>query len=291
MTERRDGVQVLSRAALLLRELSVAPEGLTPIALADRVGLPRSTCYRIVGALCQEGFMRLAPSGKLHIGAGLISIAAAGRRELRHEAAPFLRRLSLELHETVELVVLDGDEALFTDQYVPQRSLRVVAEVGDRFPLYCTACGKAILAELPDEEAERLIPDRIRPLTGHTIVDRRALLREIEAARAAGVAFDRQEHTLGVSAVGAAVQDPGGLDGRHHGGHAGRPSRGPGGAHRRRAPARARRHPEGRRARRLRRGPARQTEPALVQRRRIDSGFRRPVPYPRYGIKCPPCGQ
>ena len=76
-TDRRDGVQVLSRAALLLRELSVAPEGLTPIALADRAGLPRSTCYRIVGALCDEGFMRMAPSGKLHIGAGLIGIAAA----------------------------------------------------------------------------------------------------------------------------------------------------------------------------------------------------------------------
>jgi DNA-binding IclR family transcriptional regulator len=210
MAERRDGVQVLSRAALLLRELSVVPEGLTPIALADRVGLPRSTCYRIVGTLCQEGLMRLSPSGKLHIGAGLIGIAAAGRRELRHEAAPYLKKLSLELHETVELVVLDGDEALFTDQYVPQRSLRVVAEVGDRFPLYCTACGKAILAELPPGEADRLIPSPIQPLTSRTIVDRQALLREIEAARASGVAYDHQEHTLGVSAVATAVEDAGG---------------------------------------------------------------------------------
>jgi DNA-binding IclR family transcriptional regulator len=208
--DRRDGVQVISRAALLLRELSLVPEGLTPIALADRVGLPRSTCYRIVGALCQEGLMRLAPSGKLHIGAGLISIAATARRELRHEAGPYLKKLSLELHETVELVVLDGDEALFTDQYVPQRSLRVVAEVGDRFPLYCTACGKALLAELPQEEAEQLVPQPIVPLTSHTIVDRGALLDEIEAARSAGVAFDHQEHTLGVSAVGAALRDSGG---------------------------------------------------------------------------------
>jgi DNA-binding IclR family transcriptional regulator len=210
MAERRDGVQVLSRAALLLRELSMAPEGLTPIALADRVGLPRSTCYRIVGALCQEGLMRLTPSGKLHIGAGLIGIAAAGRRELRHEAGPYLKRLSLELHETVELVVLDGDEALFTDQYVPQRSLRVVAEVGDRFPLYCTACGKALLAELPPAEAERLIPDPLEPLTRFTKLDRRALLEELDVVRVTGVAFDHQEHTLGVSAVGAAVRDAGG---------------------------------------------------------------------------------
>ncbi|HET6476250.1 MAG TPA: IclR family transcriptional regulator [Thermoleophilia bacterium] len=203
-------MQVLSRAALLLRALSVTPEGLTPIALADQVGLPRSTCYRIVGALCQEGLMRLSPSGKLHIGAGLISLAAAGRRDLRHESAPLLERLSLELHETVELVVLDGDEALFTDQYVPQRSLRVVAEVGDRFPLYCTACGKALLAELPDAEAARLVPPRLEPLTSHTIVDRDALFREVEEARITGVAYDHQEHTLGVSAVGAALKDAGG---------------------------------------------------------------------------------
>ena len=154
--------------------------------------------------------MRLAPSGKLHIGAGLIGIAAAGRRELRHEAAPYLKKLSLDLHETVELVVLDGDEALFTDQYVPQRSLRVVAEVGDRFPLYCTACGKALLAELAPAEAERLIPDPIKPVTRHTILDRRLLLEEIDVVRATGVAYDHQEHTLGVSAVGAAVHDPGG---------------------------------------------------------------------------------
>ena len=102
--------------------------------------------------------MRLAPSGKLHIGAGLIGIAAAGRRELRHDAGPYLKKLSLDLHETVELVVLDGDEALFIDQYVPQRSLRVVAEVGDRLPLHCSACGKALLAELPQAEAERSHP-------------------------------------------------------------------------------------------------------------------------------------
>ena len=154
--------------------------------------------------------MRLAPSGKLHIGAGLISIASAGHRELRHEAAPYLKRLSLELHETVELVVLDGDEALFTDQYVPQRSLRVVAEVGDRFPLHCSACGKALLAALPQAEAERLVPHKLEALTRFTNINRASLLHELEEVRRTGVAYDHQEHTLGVSAVGAAVHDPGG---------------------------------------------------------------------------------
>jgi len=208
MAERRDGVQVLARAATLLRSLAAAPEGLTAIQLAERVGLPRPTVYRIVGTLCQEGLLRQSSSSsKLHIGPGLLAIAAAGRRDLRHEASPYLELLSRELDETAELVVLDGDAALFVDQHVPQRSLRVVAAVGDRFPLYCTAGGKALLAELPHAETERLIPDEITPLTRHTIVDRRALFKELDIVRRTGVAYDHQEHTLGVSAVGVAIRD------------------------------------------------------------------------------------
>ncbi|MBE3034754.1 MAG: helix-turn-helix domain-containing protein, partial [Actinobacteria bacterium] len=46
MAERRDGVQVLSRAAQMLRRLAAESDGLTSIELADRVGLPRSTAYR-----------------------------------------------------------------------------------------------------------------------------------------------------------------------------------------------------------------------------------------------------
>ncbi len=210
MSERRDGVQVLERAAQMLRALSAEPNGLTPIELADRVGLPRSTAYRIVGTLTSEGFVRASPGGKLFIGAGLISIATAGRRDLRHEAAPYLEQLSHELHETVELVVLDGGEALFTNQFVSSRSLRVVAQVGDRFPLHCTACGKALLAELPLDEALQLVPDRLERYTPHTNVDRRRVFEELDAVRATGVAFDHQEHTVGVSAVAAAIHDASG---------------------------------------------------------------------------------
>jgi DNA-binding IclR family transcriptional regulator len=210
VTERRDGVQVLERAAQMLRALSAEPDGLTSIELADRVGLPRSTAYRIVGALASEGFVRVSLGGRLFIGAGLIGIATAGRRDLRHEASPYLERLSHELHETVELVVLDGGDALFTNQFVSSRSLRVVAEVGDRFPLYCTACGKALLAELPHAEAVRLIPRKLKAHTPHTNVDREDLLKELDLVRSTGVAFDRQEHTVGVSAVGAAIHDAAG---------------------------------------------------------------------------------
>jgi DNA-binding IclR family transcriptional regulator len=80
--------------------------------------------------------------------------------------------------------------------------------VGETFPLTCTANGKAYLAQLPDAAVEKLIGRVYAPRTPNTITRLEALLKELAAARRSGVAFDREEHTLGICAVGVALQDP-----------------------------------------------------------------------------------
>jgi DNA-binding IclR family transcriptional regulator len=201
-------VQVIARASEILRQLAAAPRGLSLAELAARVGLPRSTTHRIVRALSQEGFVLVSPSGKLRIGPSLIHIAVASRRDLRHEAAPYLERLSHEVHETVDLGVLDGADVLFIDQYASQKNvLRIVSEIGGRFPLYCTANGKALLAAMSDDEVDALVPSHLPRHTPATITDRRALHEELEQVRLTGVAYDREEHTVGIIAVATAVRD------------------------------------------------------------------------------------
>ena len=79
--------------------------------------------------------------------------------------------------------MLDGGEVLFIDQYISRRALRVVAEIGARFPLYCTANGKALLAALPPEETERLVPRQMKAHTEFTVTDRVALFRELRSGR------------------------------------------------------------------------------------------------------------
>jgi DNA-binding IclR family transcriptional regulator len=106
--------------------------------------------------------------------------------------------------------VLDSGQVLFVDQYTSQRRLRIVSEIGARFPLHCTANGKALLAELSLEEVWRLVPEELPALTEHTITRREKLLEELARARAEGVAYDREEHTVGMSAVGTAVRDAAG---------------------------------------------------------------------------------
>ena len=65
-------------------------------------------------------------------------------------ARPFLERLSEELHETVDLSTVKKDHLVFIDQVIGPQRLRTVSAVGETFPLYCTANGKAYLAQLSD---------------------------------------------------------------------------------------------------------------------------------------------
>jgi DNA-binding IclR family transcriptional regulator len=203
------GVQVIARAAQILRALDGEPDGLSLSQLARRLDLPRSTVHRVVSALADEGLLAPAsPNGRMRLGPELARLALASRRELRAELRPYLQRLFDTLNETVDCAVLDGDHLRFIDQIAAPHRLRAVSSVGATFPLHCTANGKALLAELSPEEVSRILPTRLRRCTPATITVRAELVAELEQVRVTHVAFDREEHTTGISAAGIAIRDP-----------------------------------------------------------------------------------
>ncbi len=202
---------MLRRAVEILRVLQGEGEGLSLSQIAARVSLPRSTVHRIVSALAQEGFVAPAsPTGRVRLGPALASLGLAADRDLLLDVHPFLARLSREANETVDLAVLEYDHVLFVDHIGAPRRLRAVSAVGSTFPAHCTANGKALLAALPDDQIERLLPAELPAFTPGTLTDRASLLAELGRVRADGVAFDREEHTVGICAVGALVHGPGG---------------------------------------------------------------------------------
>lgn len=206
-SERRMGVQVIARAAEICRELATATDGLTTAELVERVGLSRPTVYRILRALMDEDFVRQVEPGRYAVGPAFLVIGGSTYGGLRHDMRPFMKDLSSELGETIDLAVLDNGEALFVDQFVAVRGLRVVAHMGARLPLHCTASGKALLAALPPDEAERDVPDVPQAYTPNTVTDRAALLQEIDEVRRTGVAYDHEEYVMGVCAVATPVHD------------------------------------------------------------------------------------
>jgi len=173
------------------------------------VDLARSTVQRIVAALEAEKLLIAAsPNGRVRLGPALLRLAASVETDFVALARPYLRELSAELRETVDLSALRKTNMVFIDQMVGPQRLRTVSAVGELFPLHCSAPGKAVLATLPVAEIERLIGRDYERRTPFTLVTLPALLADLAEIRESGVAFDREEHTEGISAVAVALRDP-----------------------------------------------------------------------------------
>ena len=208
-TRSQSQVQVIARAAAILRALEDEAAGLSLGQIAQRVNLARSTVQRIVAALEAEKFLIAAsPTGRVRLGPTILRLAASARTDFVAVARPYLTQLSSELKETVDLSVVKKDHLIFIDQVIGSQRLRTVSAVGETFPLHCTANGKALLSVLPEEKLNRLLKGPLARMTPSTITRAADLMKEIEACRRTGIAVDNQEHTEGISALGTGFMDP-----------------------------------------------------------------------------------
>ena len=202
------GVQVIQRAAQILDALKDNPDGMSLSQIAERTGLARSTVHRLVSAMTTHGLLAsVSPNGRFRPGPAIAALAAAAERSFVAEFHPTMAKLARSVNETVDLAVLEHDHVRFVHQITASHRLRAVSSVGAVFPAHCTANGKALLAQLPESEVIRLLPERLDQFTANTITDRDRLLEELEEIRRAKVAYDREEHTLGICAAGTALLD------------------------------------------------------------------------------------
>jgi DNA-binding IclR family transcriptional regulator len=208
MSEKlRSGVQVIARAATVLRVLQVTESGMSLAKIAEKVGLPRSTVQRIVGALISERFvMSDSKGGNFRLGPGIKALASAVQYDVSKEVRPHLVNLGEITGETADLSLLRGHEMIFLDQVAGNGRLRAVSFVGEVFPLTNTANGKACLAELAEDKARQLIELEFGT-TGQD-GDVGQLMEELKTIRNTGLAYDEDLHTVGISALGFAFKDP-----------------------------------------------------------------------------------
>lgn len=208
----RSGIQVIARAAEILRALKEARSGLSLGQIATRVNLPRSTVQRIIGALVTERFVIQDPKGGgIRLGPELGAFAEAANFNVVERCRAILTEVTQETGETTDLAVLRNGAMIFLDQVPGLHRLRTVSSVGEVFPLTTTANGRACLALMPEDEAKRLI---LLEKTG-ALSDKETaeLLERLDEIRQTGFAHDRDEHTAGISAIGFAFRD---LSGNYH---------------------------------------------------------------------------
>ena len=148
--------QTLDRGLRVLRTLAEAPAGMTVTALAAQIGVNRTVVYRLVATLEQHGLARRDPSGRLHVGVGVLALTRGLQPVLRELSGPVLRLLAERLGSTAHLTVADGGEALAIAVVEPSwTDYHVAYRVGARHPLEQGAAGKAILLGRSPDGRER----------------------------------------------------------------------------------------------------------------------------------------
>lgn len=195
---RVGGIQVIARAAAIMRALAQHPQGLSLAAIAAEVNLPRSTVQRISHALLEEMLVEhVGPAGGMRLGPALGQLLNRSETDIITLTRPYLQQLSQELQESVCLCSLSGDKVSVIDRLVAERELRVVFPIGAHTPAYTAAAGKALLAELPETSVRELLPNPLPSFTPQTL-DIEQLIAQLRAARQQRVFEDYDEFIDGV---------------------------------------------------------------------------------------------
>jgi IclR family acetate operon transcriptional repressor len=198
--------------ALAALELLADIEGDVDLgSLATSAGLPKSTLVRLLGTLRQHNLVHQDPKTRRYrLGWALIYLGKAAERQsnLAQIMAPFLEQLANETGETASLAMLHGHRAVYIAQILSKNIIRGVPPIGSDLQLHCTAVGKILLSDFPDEGLDQLIHQYGLPrMTENTIVNAAHLRRELAQIREKGSALDNEEAEPGGRCIAAPIRD------------------------------------------------------------------------------------
>ena len=199
------GVQSIQRAAALLEAIADSAKPRTAPELAELCGLNRSTAWRILATLEDEGLVD-RDAGRYSIGRSVARLAAAATEALPRVARPHLEELSSRTGETVSLAVPRRLQLVYVDQ-VQAPHVMAADWLGRAVPLHATSTGKALLAFLPPGELEAALTQSLPPFTDRTITDPARLREELDRVRRRGYAVSRGELETALWGASAPVTD------------------------------------------------------------------------------------
>jgi IclR family transcriptional regulator, KDG regulon repressor len=172
-------------------------------------GLNKSTVRRMTISLMECGFLRQHyKRGKYSLGLKFLDYAQAVKKynPVMDIAENYLIEACQTVNETVSLALWDGDMCVICQTIQPRHSLKVTCYEGKMTSLYYSSIGKAILAELPDDELDAYLPQELTRYTQNTITNIDDLKKHLITVRQQGVAIDDEEGFIGVSGIGAALK-------------------------------------------------------------------------------------
>jgi IclR family KDG regulon transcriptional repressor len=204
-------VQSVERTFDILEVLSHEKDGLGLTDIGKKVGLHKSTVFRLLSSLAEKGYIEKNPkTANYRLSLKFIELCSAflNNLELKTEALPFLKKLASLTTQAVYFAILDGWEAIYIEKVETFESIRKYDIIGKRAPSYCTALGKSLLSGLSEDEIrERFQGIPLTPFTPNTITGLERLIQEVDLVRARGWSEDNEEYEEGFRCIASPIYD------------------------------------------------------------------------------------
>jgi len=174
-------------------------------AIAEELGLVKSRVHRILTTLCEMGFVAHEPETRRYqatLKTWMLGASILLAHPVKRAAAPHMEELHRTTQETVNLLVLDGDDVLFLDKLLSPRPMRFTTQAGSRSPAPLAASGQVILAHEPGAKA---MVDRVLRRMKVKDLSAAKIMKEIALAKEQGYAISESRATPGVMGIAAPV--------------------------------------------------------------------------------------
>lgn len=203
----QDFVQSFANGLQVIRAFNAEHPKMTLTEVAARCEMTRAMARRLLWTLEKMGYVEV--SGRLFCLRPTIlelGYAYLGSQRLVAVAQPIMERLSLQVHESCSMSVLEETDIIYVLRIATKKIMEVSLSVGTRLPAYVTSMGRILLGGLSDEELrKRLQQSDVKKLTDHTVTDRKVLAKIIATARDKRWIIVNQELELGLCSAAVPI--------------------------------------------------------------------------------------
>jgi IclR family KDG regulon transcriptional repressor len=208
---KENKIQTIDRSVAILDCFSLDKPMLGVREVARRTNLSPSTVGRLMTYMKEIGILNQDPESlaymmgsKVLAWAGIYNVTS----DVRSVSLPVMVHLQEQTRETISLYTLEGNERVCIERFESPETVRIVARIGRRIPLYAGSAGKVFLAFLPEARREEIL-DSLKPvaMTERTITDLNVLRENLEQIRKQGYAVSRGEWIIDASGTAAPVFD------------------------------------------------------------------------------------
>jgi IclR family acetate operon transcriptional repressor len=209
-TSDRYQVRSVARALEMLEAVGASGEaGLSLTEMAQRLDMAKSSTMAAARTLASFGFLRIeSPGPRYHLGLALLRYGdlVAQLTSLGKIALPLLHELTEETGLTSRLAINEEGYPVFIERVDGRGSVRFHTPLGQRESPHSTSAGKAILAQLGEEQVRRIvIADDLVAHTANSLTTVDAVLSELKHVQLVGYAIDNEEEAEGIICVGAPI--------------------------------------------------------------------------------------